>query len=268
MDKIILKCDVCGGTLTMQGGGQGAVCEYCGMKYAIPRLQEKVQEIRGTVKVEGVVKTENSDFEIKAGTLRHYHGKETTVAVPEHVKEIGSGCFERMKYLTSVSLPRGLTEIGVGAFGGCTGLTQLSLPQGLTTIGSYAFEGCTGLTQLSLPQGLTEIGVGAFGGCTGLTRLTLPQGVKAIGEDAFEGCTGLKEIIVAPSISPKDDGSCLRRDKIIIIDPISKMSDHFTNPSPWVQGILRYQDRCQHCGGNFEGRFFKKCNSCHKRKDY
>lgn len=25
---------------------------------------------------------------------------------------------------------------------------------------------------------------------------------------------------------------------------------------------------CQYCGGNFEGKIFKKCKRCGKRKDY
>ena len=85
MDKIILKCDVCGSPLTMQSGGQSAACEYCGMQYAIPRLREKIQEIRGTVSVEGVVKTASADFDIQAGVLLHYRGKDTTIAVPDSV---------------------------------------------------------------------------------------------------------------------------------------------------------------------------------------
>ena len=31
----------------------------------------------------------------------------------------------------------------------------------------------------------------------------------------------------------------------------------------WIRNNL-----CRHCGGEFEGRFFKKCKSCGKSKDY
>ena len=30
MEKIALRCDVCNGSLTMQPGGQFAICDYCG----------------------------------------------------------------------------------------------------------------------------------------------------------------------------------------------------------------------------------------------
>ncbi len=51
-------CDICGGALAMESNGQNAVCEYCGIKYPKERLQAIVQEIRGTVKVEGSVAVE------------------------------------------------------------------------------------------------------------------------------------------------------------------------------------------------------------------
>lgn len=53
MDK--LCCDICGGTLVMQAGGETAICDSCGMQYSIERMREKVQEITGTVRVAGPV---------------------------------------------------------------------------------------------------------------------------------------------------------------------------------------------------------------------
>ena len=52
-----LVCDVCGGNLQMDTGGKTATCQCCGMQYSIERMREKIQEIRGTVKVEGSVQT-------------------------------------------------------------------------------------------------------------------------------------------------------------------------------------------------------------------
>ena len=45
-----LVCDVCGGKLVMGTGGI-AVCDSCGMEHSKDRMQEKVQEIKGTVAV-------------------------------------------------------------------------------------------------------------------------------------------------------------------------------------------------------------------------
>lgn len=53
-----LKCDICGGSLTMDTGGEFATCEYCAMKHNTRRLQQKVQEIRGIVKIDGSVQVD------------------------------------------------------------------------------------------------------------------------------------------------------------------------------------------------------------------
>jgi len=46
-----LKCDICGGKLTMGEKGV-AVCDSCGMEHTQQRMQEKIQEIKGTVRVD------------------------------------------------------------------------------------------------------------------------------------------------------------------------------------------------------------------------
>lgn len=46
-----LVCDLCGGKLVMKAGGV-AVCDSCGMEYSADRMKEKVQEIKGTVRVD------------------------------------------------------------------------------------------------------------------------------------------------------------------------------------------------------------------------
>lgn len=46
-----LVCDLCGGKLVMGAGGI-AVCDSCGMEHSADRMKEKVQEIKGTVRVD------------------------------------------------------------------------------------------------------------------------------------------------------------------------------------------------------------------------
>lgn len=46
-----LVCDICGGKLSMGAGGI-AVCDSCGMEHTKERMKEKVQEIKGTVRVD------------------------------------------------------------------------------------------------------------------------------------------------------------------------------------------------------------------------
>lgn len=53
-----LQCDICGGSLAMDSTGEFATCESCGMKHDKRRMQQKVQEIKGTVKIDGTVRVE------------------------------------------------------------------------------------------------------------------------------------------------------------------------------------------------------------------
>lgn len=46
-----LVCDICGGKLSMGTGGL-AVCDSCGMEHTKERVQEKVQEIKGVVRID------------------------------------------------------------------------------------------------------------------------------------------------------------------------------------------------------------------------
>lgn len=168
MEKTALRCDVCNGSLTMQPGGELAICDYCGTKYALPRLREKIQEIRGTVSVAGVVKTTSADFDIQAGVLLHYRGRDTEVVIPDDVREIGSQCFMGMHYLTSVTFPKGLKRIADRAFEDCTGLTRISFPEGLVLIGEHAFYGCSGLTHITFPKRMPGLEGGSFCYCGNL----------------------------------------------------------------------------------------------------
>ena len=53
-----LVCDICGGKLAMGTGGI-AVCDSCGMEHTKERMQEKVQEIKGTVRIDNSHMTDN-----------------------------------------------------------------------------------------------------------------------------------------------------------------------------------------------------------------
>ena len=49
-----LQCEICGGKLIGKAGGIYE-CDSCGMEYDTTWVKEKIQEIKGTVKVEGTV---------------------------------------------------------------------------------------------------------------------------------------------------------------------------------------------------------------------
>ena len=66
-----LQCEICGGKLVGKPGGLFE-CEYCGVEYSTEWAKAKIQEIRGTVKVEGTVDVKGTvkiegPVEIKGG---------------------------------------------------------------------------------------------------------------------------------------------------------------------------------------------------------
>ena len=63
-----LRCDICGGSLMMDTSGEFASCESCGMKHDKRRMQQKAQEITGTVKIEGTVQVDGINSADKLST--------------------------------------------------------------------------------------------------------------------------------------------------------------------------------------------------------
>ncbi len=59
-----LVCDVCGGQIEMQSGGKG-ICTSCGTPYSAEIIKDKIQEIRGTVHIDGPVEIIKGSSEIK-----------------------------------------------------------------------------------------------------------------------------------------------------------------------------------------------------------
>lgn len=53
-----LICDICGGKLVMGSGGI-AVCDSCGMEHSPDRMKEKIQEVKGVVRVDNTHMVDN-----------------------------------------------------------------------------------------------------------------------------------------------------------------------------------------------------------------
>lgn len=53
-----LVCDICGGKLIMGAGGI-AVCDSCGMEHSPDRMKEKIQEVRGIVRIDNTHMVDN-----------------------------------------------------------------------------------------------------------------------------------------------------------------------------------------------------------------
>ena len=63
----VLQCEICGGKLVGKPGGIFE-CDSCGMEYSTEWAKQKIQEIRGTVKVEGTVEV-TGKVQVEGGTV-------------------------------------------------------------------------------------------------------------------------------------------------------------------------------------------------------
>ena len=62
-----LQCEICGGKLVCKPGGIFE-CDSCGMEYSTEWAKQKIQEIKGTVKVEGTVEV-TGKVQVEGGTV-------------------------------------------------------------------------------------------------------------------------------------------------------------------------------------------------------
>ena len=168
-----LKCDFCGGRLIVDDSREFATCEMCGTKYMKSTIQQKIQEIRGSVTVEGEVQVKQTEFTIRGGTLERYNGSATEVTIPDGVTYIGDEAFKDCRGIKSVAIPKTVVGIGIGAFSGCTSLENINLPDGLTEIRRAAFVCCSSLKSIVIPESVENLEHMAFLGCSSLTQVTL-----------------------------------------------------------------------------------------------
>lgn len=290
MDK--LCCDICGGILTMQPGGKTVICDSCGMQYGVERLREKVQEIKGTVSVEGTVRTQDADFIIRGGVLERYNGNDTDVVIPDSVVKIGKRAFESCPGIRSVTISDSVNEIGDCAFLSCVGLKSAIFFK-VVKISDGAFSGCQSLEQVILPETVKTIGQRAFCGCTNLELINIPDSAEC-GESAFENCPSLREVIISEDKKEKlfigdgyNDMRSLRPAQDIFEEYYENDDGDRTyyseNCGPWylnfkqqfeekelkrVREERKAANVCQYCGEAFTGMLFKKCRRCDKPKDY
>jgi len=223
-----LICEVCGSADLIKKDGV-FVCQACGCKYSVEEARKMM--IEGTVSIDGVVKTRNDDFEVRAGELIAYHGAETNIVIPDGIKIIGEKCFSGMEGIESVIIPEGVYEIKNEAFSGCKGLKKVVFPKSLDRILDSAFHGCyalielefpreevhiflgsscfssCGLKSVRLPDGIQTIGDYCFSFCTSLISIDLPDSIQTIGKYCFAGCTSL-ELINLPDSIQTIEGYC------------------------------------------------------------
>lgn len=224
----ILKCDICGGALQMQSGGQSAACTVCGMTYSVERLREIVQGSGGAVQTPSAPAAQpatNPDLQymdIRDNVFVKYTGRAKHVKIPDGVREIEKEAFcpEKGKESTleSVEIPDRVTRIGDSAFESCANLTTVTIPSGLISIGRCAFAGCKSLTNIIVDSNnlkyksiegnlYSKDGTVLIQYAAGKTNtsFSIPVGVKGVGNGAFYHCLNLKTVTIPNSVTSIGD---------------------------------------------------------------
>ena len=272
-----LKCDFCGGRLVMDDSREFATCEMCGTKYMKSTIQQKVQEIRGSVAIEGDVSVKQADFIIRGGVLEKYNGSSIEVTIPDSVTHIGREAFKDCKGIKSVVIPNTVKEIGELAFQRCESLVDISISEGVTSMCMGVFHCCKSLVSIKIPNGVTKISSIAFGGCKNLKSVSIPESVSSIDENAFFGCDSLVSINIPDGVSKIDNGAfsnCVNLSEVVL--PLRLRNDAKTilgssfHNTPFQKTFIynMRRGRCRYCGGVFRGIISKVCSNCGKPKDY
>lgn len=95
-----LQCDICGGKLMGRPGGIFE-CDSCGMQYDTAWAKEKIQEIKGTVKVEGTVEVAGTvkidgPVEVKGGASAESLLKRGRLALEDQDWQSAENAFEEV----------------------------------------------------------------------------------------------------------------------------------------------------------------------------
>ena len=120
--------------------------------------------------------------------------------------ELGWGCFERCKSLTSIKLPK-MRFIPYKCFS-CSGLREIEFPDNLVSIDAYAFRGCK-FTALNFPESLKSIGSCAFS-YSGKYITIHFKNVEHLGDGAFKE-SKIDSLTIGRDINyipPKAFGGC------------------------------------------------------------
>ena len=223
----MLVCDVCGGNLQMDAGGKTATCQFCGMQYSVERMREKIQEIRGTVKVEGSVQArqtgttedveqwrvlmhkylEASDYQsaydIIGKIMQAAPSDEECSKLYPLVRdyldlEVVDGKLRKYNGKKSeLALPEGIKEIGEDAFANDSCVKKLILPDSVQTIAAGAFEKAS-IKEIAISPNSKLLCIGAHAFMDSqLTSIYIPASLTTLSEQAFFGAP-LKKVEFAP----------------------------------------------------------------------
>ena len=223
MEKQMLRCDICGGELEIQGSGK-AVCASCGMKYSIESLREKLQGLKTSVtgssddvaQWEMLLDRYMSSFdyffacEIAEKILQAQPDNDDVYEL--HTKLLEWKNLEVNKngkliryhgHAENLELPIGIKAIGSNAFG-CKNPRKRSLS---SVFNDRRIDDAVPIKSIVIPSSVEiiespekESESGAFSGCDLLNSVVLYDGLQEIGAFAFYGCTALCEITIPQTV--------------------------------------------------------------------
>ena len=174
----VLTCDVCGGSLSIDAGGKTATCDCCGMKHSMERMREKVQEIKGTVSIQGTVQTRQTGSEEDVWQwkqlLNKYmnaHDYSAAISIVEKILEAvpndseANHAYDALRDLQYFDIRNGVLL----KYNGKSKI--ISVPNGVVKINEYAFD--ADIEKLILPETYTKIDSCICGGR--IHELILPK---------------------------------------------------------------------------------------------
>ncbi len=88
------------------------------------------------------------DFIIVNGVIIGYKGEQSTVVIPDNVREIGCETFAFSENLKEIIIPKTVEKIGFNAFGNCENLELITIQNPDMEIEEYSFADCPNVRRI------------------------------------------------------------------------------------------------------------------------
>lgn len=287
MQKLV--CDVCGGAIRMQEGGQFGICSCCGLEYTFERMKEIYSGMKVSVtgsdedvaQWKQLVNTYLNNFDYQSA---EQIVKKILEAVPSD--RFANEIYRKLQCWKDLDVKNGVLL----RYNGCC--EEIDIPNGIKVLRSGAFSHKKELKAVNIPDTVEKIEMCCFEYCCNLQKIRMGNGIKNIEKNAFAYC-GIKEIKIPESVTEIEPGSlacpslisinwrarrdllkydlfyddarsnapCCIADNVTII--IDGMQEKLTTT------INRKNGKCLYCGGSFKNSIFGlKCMYCGRKKDY
>lgn len=199
-----LVCDVCGGAIRMQEGGQLGICSCCGLEYTVERMREIYSGMKVSVtgseddvaQWKQLLNTylNNFDYQAAEQTVKKILEAVPSDSFANDIYKKLLCCWKDMKVKNGVLLE----------YNGCS--EELDIPNGIKVLRLGASSNKRDLRIVSIPDTVEVIEQDCFRGCRNLQKIRMGNSIKSIGTAAFSQC-GIKEIIIPESVVNIADGS-------------------------------------------------------------